>query len=627
MIRLSGPSAGAPDVWRAYDHSVAAVSAAATGTAPDAALFEALCLLEQVFADTAQTARQPFDPGVAGRLRQAAAAAAVGLWGDAAGGTGRCAVDAAGADRLRELRDGLPTASAVRAWLASHLGDGLPGSRFHTEFAPKVPECLSTAPIAYDAYVTAVARWLDGQGAAGRDSGAVAVGIRTSGSYLAPLWVAGHARLGWPCTYRTVRPPSRYTRAGADADAGPAPDELTGLRAARIYLVDDGTATGHTLAAGLAALASAGAHGGRVTPVLYREPARPVASPAGLVVLPGTGHACARRPGRARPEVAAALRDLGRGLTARDTDVRPLPAGYWSRYLTCHAAPGADAPPAVNLRKHRYLVHARDTAGAQVRLIAKYLGHGWCARAEVEVLGLLPASVPVLGLSGGFLFLHYVDGHVAGFRDGPAWSGADITRMARCVGGLRHRALLQLMTPAAVSQRAVDSLAWLRARGVRGLPQPSAVAAPAIAPDGAPVPVVRAPRNHGFWHLLRGDDGRLIRLHRDVGHWERRIDPVEDLASLAVEAGLTEAALDHLVRAYAADVSTVDPAPVSTGRLVAGVLSHARRVLAEFEAREALVPDGGRLRAGCDGFQRRREFLTRHLGDDLAKVRVGAAGW
>lgn len=64
---------------------------------------------------------------------------------------------------------------------------------------------------------------------------------------------------------------------------------------------------------------------------------------------------------------------------------------------------------------------------------------------------------------------------------------------------------------------------------LRCLPWDSVAAFARLArPD---IPVVNASRNQGHWHHIRSGDGRLRRVHLDLGEWSWRMDPVEELAA------------------------------------------------------------------------------------------------
>lgn len=216
----------------------------------------------------------------------------------------------------------------------------------------------------------------------------VVVGVRTSGSYLAPLLAAALDSLGVPdVSVATVRPGRPLLR----AERGRLRDLLAA--GARVLLVDDPPTTGGSLAAAAEDLGAAGVPPDRLLVVVATfDPLG--ALPSRLRGLPAVTLGAAAWAVRARlspDRVAAAIVDW-------------LPP---DRRLL-HLRPLAESP--VGTRSHvvaRYLAELATVDGGEVRseLTVVGTGLGYLGRHAVAVAAALPGRTPaVLGHRDGLLY-------------------------------------------------------------------------------------------------------------------------------------------------------------------------------------------------------------------------------
>ncbi len=236
-------------------------------------------------------------------------------------------------------------------------------------------------------------RWLAAAFARRYDAAGTAlavVGVRTSGSYLAPLLAAALAAAGHPAasvlTYRPGRPFLRPERAAlrAVASAG-------GL----VLITDDPPASGTSLAAAARAVAAAGVPGGRIV-LLLSLVGTASELPAALrrwpaVVQPWGEWSVHRRLAPAAVRAAlASLAGPGTGIGEVQPLGPPGPAGDRGHVRARYRVTFADR---------------RTGARASRQVVAEGAGLGYLGRQSEVVARALPGQLPqVYGFADGLLY-------------------------------------------------------------------------------------------------------------------------------------------------------------------------------------------------------------------------------
>jgi len=243
-------------------------------------------------------------------------------------------------------------------------------------------------------------------------------------------------------------------------------------------------------------------------------------------------------------------------------------------------------------RYRRYLVRTETNRV----LVAKFLGFGVWAEVEATDLHTAPLNAPCLGVADGFLWHEWVTGI-------PLWSGTAITnreldQLGVQVGWTAERGCAALRN----GNEYVQALSeWVNELGLTYI-------VANLADIDTPIPVISAPTNGGGWHLLRGS--QLFRVHQDSGHWVRFIDPVEDIAAIGLEAAMSKASVERLLRSY----SDRSGDSVTLARWRAACVAHVCRVIDERLALEDEV-DARSPNRPRPGWVRLRE---RRLAEGLA---------
>jgi hydroxymethylpyrimidine pyrophosphatase-like HAD family hydrolase/adenine/guanine phosphoribosyltransferase-like PRPP-binding protein len=333
------------------------------------------------------------------------------------------------------------------------------------------------------------------------------VGLRTSGTYLAPLVAAAVRDEGFhDITIQTLRPGQPSRRAERRALA----------RARRVLVVDDPPRSGSAMAEALSEIEAAGVAPGAITLLLARFQGRESTPPlAGRdeVTLPFAEWDV---NARLAPEATrAALSEL---LGAEVTSVE-----------------GGLAPPQRGHAEARYRVTLADGRALTVR--ARGAGWGFYARHAATLAARLDGMVPApIGERDGILYEHDVDGAP------PAADDVLAEQIASHVAARAERLAvpadlsLRIAGENAVWELAADALARAFG-GLRPLMRPLAHAtARALLAADRPA-VIDGATAIGRW---RREDGRLVKTGYDVGAFGAGdlfcYDPVYDVAGAAADA-------------------------------------------------------------------------------------------
>jgi pyrimidine operon attenuation protein/uracil phosphoribosyltransferase len=593
----------------------------ARSSEPTTELYERLCSLEQTTSDIAAVLGEG---GTVGRwrdgiegLRTAAVTAARALWFAET-------VDASWDVHIRQLIGLLPDGDELEAgWRRRAAHIGRIGVFEYLDTWPTWPECLSTEPVDYRAYAHRVADLI---GSTTQAPQAV-VGLRTSGSFLGPIWTAA-VRVHRPTVpFVTIRPlhPSLRTRDRSLPSVLDRHADTASLRGLRTVVVDDLTGTGTTIRSALDFLSNAGLSRGALSVSLYRcSSVRDTARRLGIAAtdLFAVRRVYARWPqARHRPPPIADVRTYFQRTLAGHTppsevlEVSPLDYCYPLRYLS--AATGVDAVAASayvhgGARHRRYLLRVR-TGEDHATLLAKPLGFGYFAADELRRLAGLPHYPRVHAITGGYLFYRWEPGRAMPFRDRTGIGrirAEDLDVIAMVAASTAQHAPGRMVLPrAGVLPRVGATIQELQRFGIGGMPTVDDIFG---AIDEPWLPVVVAPPNNGHWHYVRRPDGALMKLHREVGNVMRRSDPVEDIGAAGVELGLSAAEVMRVAEGYAALSGDV-PSP---GRMAIGVMQHVCRALREFSHyREHFARQMGRAILDHDDvFTRRERGLREAVG-------------
>ncbi|HEY2192765.1 MAG TPA: hypothetical protein VGH76_10765 [Actinomycetospora sp.] len=436
----------------------------------------------------------------------------------------------------------------------------------------------------------------------------VVVGVRTSGSYLAPLCAAALSELGYQeVAELTVRPGDPLLRGESEAVREVA-------RGGGLALVlDDPPVTGASIAAVAEQLEREGLPAAAIVAVLARTDERPAPLPVlgryAQVSLNGPDWHIARvlRPDR----VAEALR-------------RVLPPTDELLRLETRA-PAADTPtPGRGHVEASYTAQLLDhVTGSTVRrdLVAEGVGVGYLGRHAVAVAGALPGWVPVVhGFADGLLIREATSARPGPGRDLTPFEDAD--RLGEHVVGYvlaRHRALPAV---ADTSMRvAGHSPAWELAAaqlcgvlGRLGLP----LRIPLVDPIMRRLLTVTSPMivdgrmSPQRWRLADpGPDGVAERIVKETfaeGAFSNRelfsYDPVFDLAGASVQADCGRFTA-RLREGYEARTAT----PISEERWLVHRMAHLQA-----EAESGRMPAAAVHRRRALAIQR---YFASHYLDDV----------
>lgn len=594
-------------------------------------IYEICCAYEQILADL----YFEVSDGHRARFHRSAAAfadVASGLAGVLAPGGRAGDLDAA--------------VGRARAEVSSHDGASFAALSGPAEAYVRLPECFMRDLLDLDTYTDFVGERL----ADVAPTAVAVVGLRTTGSYLAPVWDAALRNRAIPRLTVTARP-KRDPRFGADGrvvDAIPdarwvPPDEdasrlaawFGGLdpRTVTVVVVDDLAFTGSQFVRTDNYFQDLGVPAESIVFVQNKPLVMTSLTPTAFERLAERPvWSASRTPdGPERPEAAArffaGLLD-GAGATDGRIDItaaRLAPPTFTQRHLSAATTVPVDQFVHFNprARDRHHLLDAR-VDGRPTRLFAKVLGTGLFGDEETRrIREFGPLGYRVIACRGGFLFYEWIDGQPLGADEAHLLTDDDIDGLAE------YAALLGRLNAAGSAhpdQYADDVVG--RLRGVVDLPAElserlTAATTAFVRGRRRTVPMVDAPRNQGHWHHIRTTAGRLRRVHLDLGEWSWRMEVAEELAATVVELGLSARQTKRLVDSYAArtgDDDVVERMAMATVSYVARVFDQYRFWAGQIEQ----VPN--RFRRPADGAAAaRRPGLMRALETALGDGVTGDA--
>jgi hypothetical protein len=196
--------------------------------------------------------------------------------------------------------------------------------------------------------------------------------------------------------------------------------------------------------------------------------------------------------------------------------------------------------------------------------VAKYLGRGVNLEWEHERLKRVRYGPRVVGVSDGYVLYRWTESRP--LEPAESFTHSDVRALAMTSADL-HRYPGGHVRLSSFAERVRAGGALIEAAGFGPAQRPADDIANAL--DESVVSVLRAPRNHGRWHVERGADGGIVRFHRDLSGRSRTIEPAQDLAGLHLE--LPGVPMDALLERYA-DATGDFIHPI---RFAAGCLLHA----------------------------------------------------
>jgi hypothetical protein len=475
-----------------------------------------------------------------------------------------------GADGLRDTAQRAKNAvTNLDPWLAT-TPDDLP------ERYTNLPECFMRDLVDLEAY----GRFALRQVIRLAPPAAIVIGIRTTGSYLAPIWDAALRSIGTHTIAVTARPrrSPRIDASGHFADPSPT-DRWVPPDDDRILL--DRTLARHDpqlmTAIVIDDLAFTGSSFVRIDNYLtdIGIPASGIVfvQDTPLVMNSLTPEAKARMTTRrvlAAPRVDDGPTSLGEaahhffgdllsnmdcgGPDVRVTSVELAPATFAQRHLAARTTVPVEQFVHFNPRgRDRHYRLEATVDGQPTRLFAKVFGVGFFAEKEVErIRRFRELAYRVLTHAGGFLFYEWIDGDPLGSDDAHLLGDVDIERISEYAAALRTLNPAGHVTAHGYAMDVVDRL-----RRAVDMTDPGQDLLGSAVTDflrRAPgwIPLVNAPRNQGHWHHVRSRNRGLLRVHLDLGEWSWKMDAAEELASAVIELGLSSAQERRLVSDFAA---------------------------------------------------------------------------
>lgn len=450
-------------------------------------------------------------------------------------------------------------------------------------------------PLAYVAAVQSVCTSLDLARCA-------IIGLRSSGSYLAPLWAAVLDDSRCNAVLLTLRATVPGTETIATArrhrirvfPRGPHPDlDAFDMVGRQVVLVDDSVDTGSTARAALSVLYRHGARPADVKLAVHRNTtAEDVHHRVGelldrgsILFMSGWRRSLPPRPIDPSAEAACqrylrgALADLGNDYQL--VAMREIGPSYAAAYIAArsHAEPHAvdAALRDCGFNVWRPLLLTVERRSAVRTVVAKYVGFGPLARVSVDAMRTCPVFPEVLGLTRGYLFYLFVEGEQLPFGRGLPWTDSEVRQLALSVAHTVRTRESRTVPADALSRSTRATMEDLSRLDVGQLAQLADVR---FRIDEPYVTLVQAPRSYGHWHFIRNRASGVTRTHQDIAHVERWIDPIEDLAGIVFECSLDDSETEALLRAYQALV----PTSISEGRAALATLRYLGRVLADYAA-------------------------------------------
>jgi hydroxymethylpyrimidine pyrophosphatase-like HAD family hydrolase len=293
--------------------------------------------------------------------------------------------------------------AVVRHEVASLARVGMPERLLVTRM--RLPEAFRCQDLTHHDVLALADRYRDAQGV--RPADVAVIGLRTAGSYFAPLVRARLSAYGWPqVSWTTIRPKAGLTRAEGE--------HLSALarRDARIVLVDDHPNTGGTWRLTLEILRRYGVQPDRTTILVPRHPARagwtlpraPWSDGVTVITLdPAELYKARWLESDAITRVLAGCDPARRDVVVRQTD----DTDRINMRLSEHFGDGFQ----VRLKRVFEVEDRTDPERPRTdRVLAKSVGWGWLGYHGYIIGDRLAGSVPpLIGLRDGFTVSQWVD--------------------------------------------------------------------------------------------------------------------------------------------------------------------------------------------------------------------------
>lgn len=462
----------------------------------------------------------------------------------------------------------------------------------------KYPECFSRDLIDLTTYSEFIQMELEAR----RPEAAVVIGIRTTGSYLGPVWEAGLNVLGIPCYCFTVRPPRTEQLVLHPADKLAI---LTLLKCKNengkvvAYIIDDIAFTGSSF---VQVEDSMKAVGISVNEIVYTQCSELLPTSLGKeaqsrlldrsVIVPKKSAPVRSR--QARIQYFADLLSRIEGRPVRLMNVRHAAPTFMQRYFASRTIVPIDVVIEFDPRgpSHHFVLEVEPlsksvyTPGPK-KIFAKLFGQGLFAAMEIERLKLMNSvGYEVIGHHGGYLFYSWLDGELLGPGPHPELTSDHLKQIA-AYSALSHQLNeCSLKTPEVLCSEVRDSFEHVSNNYHLG----NTESADWLIEDflrnmHSYVPIYRMPRNQGYWHYILMPSGGIRRTHLDSGEWTLNIDLAEELASSVLELQLSPSQAQFLIQCYIQETGdrTVQR------RLALGSLSYLSRVLDNYSFYDSII--------------------------------------
>jgi hypothetical protein len=480
-----------------------------------------------------------------------------------------------------------------------------------TQTYAKLPECFTRDMIDLACY----SRWIMRRIKSLAPSGAVVIGIRTSGSYLVPIWDAALKALGISKVTLTARPNHRPRSDSGDVCSKSKADQFkpfeeetslirsilfdNGAEKTFAFIVDDLAFTGvsflrieeYLLRLGLKRRHVVFCPNSPVLPSSLTRQARATLVKS-KVWVGSTGRSESSNLNEAGSRYLESILHEGCPDDIRIDKIEPAQPTYMQKYLAAHFKPPITQLVHMNARAvdQRYRVEA-TVCGSQIHLYAKIIGMGYLVQHDLGRIRQFERTggYRIFAFAKGYLFYEWVPGSALQLCDN-ALTSAELDQIAEYASSIakwnrignvdRHEyvrnVVLRLQSTIGDMKQYKEPIRKVAARFV--------------ASSGLQVPMVDAPRNQSHWHYIRTCNGLLKRVHLELGEWSWKMDPAEEIASASIELGLSDSQSEKVRHGFAVTTGDRD----SINRLKVAALSYISRVLGNYkywDDRIAQIPE------------------------------------
>ena len=201
----------------------------------------------------------------------------------------------------------------------------------------------------------------------------------------------------------------------------------------------------------------------------------------------------------------------------------------------------------------RAKINIQGHGDAQKRVVAKYVGFWPFDVNELYRWRAVGSLAPVtFGVTDGYLLYEWVDGTILESGSGEAGLGEDFgIAVAEYVAKSSARYEAGQLDGRDALVRIKRSISRLSAVGWMDDNLASDLIQRLKHEPICHRSLVQWPRNQGAWHFVRvSGQPKWRRLHLDASHWEKRVDPAQEIAAVCAELALPPHELVDICRRY-----------------------------------------------------------------------------